>query len=321
MKDLLDKLVKKNIPEAKQGTVASYIPELDKARKDALGLYIIDVEGNEYYSGDWDTKFTIQSISKIVTLMLAILDNGEEYVFSKVGMEPTGDPFNSIKKLETSSRRKPYNPLINAGAIAIASMIKGKDVRDRFQRLLDFFRKISEDETLDVNYKIYCGESETGNRNRAMGYFLKGDGIIEGNVEDALDIYFKQCSIEVTAKTLAKIALFLANNGKLSNGETVITPRIATIVKTLMVTCGMYTECSFKKTSSCSADSKTICQCKILSFSCVILLYSDKTRCSFSSLILTSYCVTRCFRSDHCNVNILWWFDASKMNIETMSKH
>ncbi|AVQ28107.1 MULTISPECIES: glutaminase A [Fusobacterium] len=240
MKDLLDKLVKKNIAETKLGTVASYIPELDKAKKDALGLYIIDVNGNEYCSGDWDTKFTIQSISKIVTLMLAILDNGEEYVFSKVGMEPTGDPFNSIKKLETSSRRKPYNPLINAGAIAIASMIKGKDVRDKFQRLLDFLRKISEDETLDVNYKIYCGESETGNRNRAMGYFLKGEGIIEGDVEDALDIYFKQCSIEVTAKTLAKIALFLANNGKLSSGEIVITPRIATIVKTLMVTCGMY---------------------------------------------------------------------------------
>ena len=240
MKDLLDKLVKKNIAETKLGTVASYIPELDKAKKDALGLYIIDVNGNEYCSGDWDTKFTIQSISKIVTLMLAILDNGAEYVFSKVGMEPTGDPFNSIKKLETSSRRKPYNPLINAGAIAIASMIKGKDVRDKFQRLLDFLRKISEDETLDVNYKIYCGESETGNRNRAMGYFLKGEGIIEGDVEDALDIYFKQCSIEVTAKTLAKIALFLANNGKLSSGEIVITPRIATIVKTLMVTCGMY---------------------------------------------------------------------------------
>ena len=237
---------------------------MDKARKDALGLYIIDVEGNEYYSGDWDTKFTIQSISKIVTLMLAILDNGEEYVFSKVGMEPTGDPFNSIKKLETSSRRKPYNPLINAGAIAIASMIKGKDVRDRFQRLLDFFRKISEDETLDVNYTIYCGESETGNRNRAMGYFLKGDGIIEGNVEDALDIYLAfsvilpkeyiyiacanmyymldeySIAIEYSEKALAIIALFLANNGKLSNGETVITPRIATIVKTLMVTCGMY---------------------------------------------------------------------------------
>ncbi len=104
--------------------------------------------------------------------MLAILDNGEEYVFSKVGMEPTGDPFNSIKKLETSSRKRPYNPMINAGAIAVSSMIKGKDAREKFQRLLDFVRKISEDDTLDVNYKIYCGESETGNRNRAMGYFL-----------------------------------------------------------------------------------------------------------------------------------------------------
>lgn len=240
MNDLLNRLVKKNIPETKLGSVASYIPELDKAKKNALGIYIIDNEGNEYFAGDCETKFTIQSISKIVALMLAILDNGEDYVFSKVGMEPTGDPFNSITKLETSRERKPYNPLINAGAIAVSSMIKGKDARDRFGRLLDFFKKISEDETLDVNYKIYCGESETGNRNRAMGYFLKGEGIIEGNVEDALDIYFKQCSIEVTAKTLAKIGLFLANNGKLSTGEVVITPKIATIVKTLMVTCGMY---------------------------------------------------------------------------------
>ena len=240
MKELLDKLIEKNIPETKLGTVANYIPELDKARKDALGIYIIDNEGNEYFSGDYDIKFTIQSISKIVALMLAILDNGEEYVFSKVGMEPTGDPFNSITKLETSGEKKPYNPLINAGAIAISSMIKGKDARDKFQRLLEFFRKISEDETLDVNYKIYCGESETGNRNRAMGYFLKGDGIIEGNVEDALDVYFKQCSIEITAKTLARMGLFLANNGKLSTGEEVINQRIATIVKTLMVTCGMY---------------------------------------------------------------------------------
>lgn len=240
MKALLDKLIEKNIPETNLGTIASYIPELDKAKKEALGIYIMDNEGNEYFSGDCETKFTIQSISKIVTLMLAILDNGEEYVFSKVGMEPTGDPFNSITKLETSGERKPYNPLINAGAIAISSMIKGKDARDKFQRVLEFFRKISEDETLDVNYKIYCGESETGNRNRAMGYFLKGEGIIEGNVEDALNIYFKQCSIEVTAKTLARIGLFLANNGKLSTGDVVITPRIATIVKTLMVTCGMY---------------------------------------------------------------------------------
>lgn len=240
MNDLLKNLVKKNQVKAKLGEVANYIPELDKAKKDALGICIYDIDGNEYFAGDCEEKFTVQSISKIVTLMLAILDNGEEYVFNKVGMEPTGDPFNSIKKLETSSRKKPYNPLINAGAIAVSSMIKGKDVREKFGRLLEFFRKISEDNTLDVNYKIYCGESETGNRNRAMGYFLKSQGIIEGNVEDALNVYFKQCSIEVTAKTLARIGLFLAKNGKTSTGEQIITPRIATIIKTLMVTCGMY---------------------------------------------------------------------------------
>lgn len=240
MQDLLTKLIKKNVPFTKEGNVANYIPELDKAPKDALGVCIVDNDGNQYCAGDCDTKFTVQSISKIVSLMLAILDYGEEYVFSKVGMEPTGDPFNSIRKLESSSKKKPFNPMINAGAIAVCSMIKGKDAREKFQRLLDFFRLISEDDTLDVNYKIYCGESETGNRNRSMGYFLKGEGIIEGDVEDALTVYFKQCSIEVTAYTIAKIGLFLANNGRLSTGQQVIIPRIATIVKTLMVTCGTY---------------------------------------------------------------------------------
>lgn len=240
MQELLNKLVKKNMVLTKDGRVADYIPELDKAKKDALGVCILDNEGNRYTAGDCEIKFTVQSISKLVTLMLAILDNGEEFVFSKVGMEPSGDPFNSIRKLETSSKKKPYNPMINAGAIAVAAMIKGKDAREKFQRVLDFFKKITEDETLDVNYKIYCGESETGNKNRAMGYFLKNDGIIEGNVEDALEVYFKQCSVEVTAYTLAKLGLFLANNGCTSTGEQILTPRISTIIKTLMITCGTY---------------------------------------------------------------------------------
>ncbi len=240
MQELLNKLVKKNMVLTKDGRVADYIPELDKAKKDALGICILDNEGNTYTAGDCEIKFTVQSISKLVTLMLAILDNGEEFVFSKVGMEPSGDPFNSIRKLETSSKKKPYNPMINAGAIAVAAMIKGKDAREKFQRVLEFFKKITEDETLDVNYKIYCGESETGNKNRAMGYFLKNDGIIEGNVEDALEVYFKQCSIEVTAYTLAKLGLFLANNGCTSTGEQILTPRISTIIKTLMITCGTY---------------------------------------------------------------------------------
>ncbi|WP_143311339.1 glutaminase A [Cetobacterium ceti] len=236
----LNALLEKNRAFTSLGKVANYIPELDKANPNAFGVCIMDLEGNEYCAGECNEKFTIQSISKIVTLMLALLDNGKEYVFSKVGMEPSGDPFNSIRKLETSSRKKPYNPMINAGAIAVSSMIKGDDGRDKFNRLLDFFRKIMEDDSIDVNYKIYIGESETGNRNRSMGYFLKSEGIIKGEVEEALDVYFKQCSIEVTAKNIAKLGLFLARNGVTSTGEQVVPYKIIRIIKTLMFTCGMY---------------------------------------------------------------------------------
>lgn len=240
MQNLLKKFIQENRSFTKLGKVANYIPELDKANPQALGISIIDTNGNLYCAGEYDVKFTIQSISKIVSLMLAILDNGEEYVFSKVGMEPTGDPFNSIRKLETSDMKKPFNPMINAGAIAVTSMIKGKNIEERFNRLLNFFKEISEDESLDINYKIYCGEAETGNRNRAMGYLLKSEGIIEGNVEDALKLYFKQCSLEVTTKNLTQIALFLARNGKNSKGKQIIPIKTAIIVKTLMTTCGMY---------------------------------------------------------------------------------
>lgn len=240
MQKLLNDLIEKHREITKQGKVASYIPELEKANSEDLGIYVLDNDGNEYFAGDYNVKFTVQSISKVVALMLAILDNGEEYVFSKVGMDPSGDPFNSFRKLETSSRRKPYNPMINAGAIVVSSMIKGEDAKHKFNRLLEFFKKITEDTSLELNPKVYLSESETGNKNRAMGYYLKAEGIISGNVEDALEVYFKQCSVDVTAKTIAKLGLFLANEGRLSNGEQVVSERVTRIVKTLMVTCGMY---------------------------------------------------------------------------------
>lgn len=242
MQEFLRNTIKNNISLTEKGNVANYIPELNKAKKNDLGICIINTDGKIFYEGQYKKKFTIQSISKILVLMLAIIDNGENYVFAKVGMEPSGDPFNSIKKLETSTRKKPYNPLINAGAIAVTSMIHGKDNNEKAQRILSFFKKISEDESLDINYKIYCGELETGNRNRALGYFLKSQEIIEGNVEDVLEVYFKQCSIEVTVETLAKIGLFLARNGKNSSGEQIVSSKITRIIKTLMYTCGMYDE-------------------------------------------------------------------------------
>jgi len=232
-------LILENKSKCKCGEVADYIPGLKSANKENFGVCIIDSENKVSHAGDFEKNFTIQSISKPLVLMLAILDNGEDYVFSKIGMEPTGDAFNSIKKLETCVC-KPFNPMINAGAIAVSGMIKGDTPEERFERILNFIRKISENPSLEYDEDIYIGEKTTGNRNRAMAYFMKNGGIIEGNVEEALDIYFKQCSINVTALDLAKIGLFLANDGVLSTGERIISVHIAKLVKSLMVTCGMY---------------------------------------------------------------------------------
>jgi len=172
--------------------------------------------------------------------MLAILDHGAEYVFSKVGTEPTGDHFNSIIRLETATEKKPYNPMINAGAIAVSSMVKGKDKDDKFNRVLDFFKLVTENDTLTYNQEIYEGESRTGHRNRAMAYFMKNQGVIEACVEDGLDVYFKQCSIEVTTEDLAMVGMFLARNGSLSTGEKILSDYECKAIKSLMTTCGMY---------------------------------------------------------------------------------
>lgn len=123
--------------------------------------------------------------------MLVILDNGEEYVFLKVGMELSGDFFNLIRKFEILSRKKFYNFMINVGVIVVVFMIKGKDDREKFLRLLNFVKLIMEDDFLDLNYKIYIGELDIGFRNYFMVYFLKGEGIIEGNVNEVFIVYFK----------------------------------------------------------------------------------------------------------------------------------
>ncbi|MEY8303670.1 glutaminase A [Anaerosalibacter bizertensis] len=241
MKRLLDELVEKNRHLANKGRVADYIPALKKANPEDLGICIIDMKGKTYTSGDYKTKFTIQSISKTISLMLAIMDNGAEEVFKKVGMEPTGDAFNSMYKLETEGVSKPLNPMINAGAIAIASLIKGENSEEKFVRLLNLFRKITCNEKLDLNEEVYISEKRTGHKNRAMAYLLKDMGVLKGDVEEVLDVYFKQCSIEVDCIDIANIGLFLANRGKiLTTGEVVTTDHIARIVKTFMVTCGMY---------------------------------------------------------------------------------
>ncbi|GAA0126854.1 glutaminase A [Clostridium senegalense] len=240
MKRILDNIIEKSRDWTQKGAVADYIPELAKADPNVLGICITTLDGKEYYSGDYDTSFTIQSISKVITLMVAILQNGSEYVFSKVGMEPTELAFNSITNLETSPQKKPLNPMINAGAIAVTSLLNGESPEDKINTILNFTRKICENDTIELNEDVYRSEKATGDRNRALAYYMKGNGIIEGEVEEILDVYFKACSMEVTCRDLARIGAMLANDGVLISGERIISRDICRMIKTIMVTCGMY---------------------------------------------------------------------------------
>ena len=241
MFNLLNTLVEKNKIYVKEGKVASYIPALSKANEDDLGIYVVDSRGKEYYSGDYEKKFTMQSISKIVSLILAIRDNGRYNVFKKVDVEPTGMGFNSIVNLEASDTGKPYNPMINAGAIVTTSLIDGNSQEEKLEKILEFMRAVTNNKHIDVNEEVYLSEKETGNRNRALAYFMKSTGVLEGDVEDILDLYFKQCSIEVSAKDLARFGAVLANDGVIPwTNEKIIPKEVCRIVKTIMVTCGMY---------------------------------------------------------------------------------
>ncbi|WP_125154343.1 glutaminase A [Clostridium rectalis] len=241
MKKLLEKVIENNRNYTEFGEVASYIPELTKANKNALGICVTTLKGEEICAGDCNTKFTIQSISKVITLIIALMDNGKEKTFSKVGVEPTTDAFNSIINLEAKNPNKPLNPMINAGAIATVSLIDGENSDEIFNKILNFTRKLAGNEDIHINENVYRCEKETGDRNRSLAYFMKSTGIITKDVENVLDVYFRQCSMEVTCKDISRIGAVLANNGVIPwTKERVIPEDIARVVKTIMVTCGMY---------------------------------------------------------------------------------
>lgn len=239
-KSYIESLVEKNRIYYKQGKVANYIPELSKMKADQLGVYIVGKNGLEIGIGDYNTIFSIQSISKILTFILAILDRGEEKVFSKIGSEPSGDAFNSIIKLEVSKLKKPYNPMINAGAIGISSMIYGETSTERVEKVLKLARLLANNQDINIMDEIYKSEKETGFRNRGIAYFLKNEGIIEGDVEVALDTYFKQCSIGITTRDLANIAFCLANRGRNIKGDVILPEKVCRYAVSLMTTCGLY---------------------------------------------------------------------------------
>ncbi|MTI81918.1 MAG: glutaminase A [Firmicutes bacterium] len=240
MEEMLQKILDQNRYWIKYGEVPSYIPALAKANPEDLGVSVVNMKGQIVTIGDCSTKFTMQSISKPLALMQAIMDSGPVEVFRKVGMEPTGDPFNSIIKLETLKPSKPLNPMINAGAITTSSLINGSNSTERIERLLELVRTLAGNNEIGINEEIYHSEKETADRNRALGYFMRDIGVLEGNVEDILDTYFRQCAIEVSCSDIANIAVGLANKGNTLDGQEVVPADIVRISNTFMVTCGMY---------------------------------------------------------------------------------
>lgn len=237
----LQQLIETARPTTQQGKVADYIPALASADSGDLAAAIFTKEGEFVSAGNGEKLFTLQSVVKVLTLALAIMDRGIDYVFERVGMEPTGDPFNSIAKLETRVPSKPLNPMINAGALAVTDMLMGDTVEDRLARLIAFIRKLADNPKIGYSKEVSESEFRTAYLNRSLCYFMKQHEIITGEVEETISLYTKMCAVEVNCRDLSRIGAVLANNGKdPMTHEEILPIQIVRIVKTFMVTCGMY---------------------------------------------------------------------------------
>lgn len=224
----------------KNGRLADYIPELAKANPDHFGIALITVDGQIFSAGDFAQNFTLQSTSKPFIYGLALEDIGREKMLSKVGVEPTGEAFNSIIELEKESHR-PYNPMINSGAIAVSCLINGKNFSDRLGKMTRLFEAFC-GHPVSVDENVFESEKKTAHRNRAIAHLLKHFGIIEeDNIDVALDLYFKQCSILVNTIDLAMMAATLAKGGSHPvSHQQILTAETSRDILSLMFTCGMY---------------------------------------------------------------------------------
>ncbi len=236
-RNYLNDLYEAHLPN-QDGQIADYIPELTEARPDWFGICVATTGGQIFEVGNCQQTFTIQSISKAFVYGLALEDHGREYVNCKVSVEPTGEAFNSIVLDEQTNR--PYNPMVNAGAIAVTDLIKGNGSTERLKRILHMFRCYTGRE-LDINVPVFLSERATGNRNRAIAYLMLNFGMIADRIEETLDLYFQQCSILVHASDLAMMAATLANGGvNPVTQERALDEQYVQDVLSVMLTCGMY---------------------------------------------------------------------------------
>lgn len=222
-----------------EGQIADYIPELAEANREHFGIVGVGVKGRLIEVGDTQVPFTIQSISKAFVYGLALEDHGRDGVLDRIGVEPSGEAFNAIVLDEVSNR--PFNPMINSGAIATTALIQGESQVERLHRVMTMLSTYA-GRDLQVDSATFFSERATGDRNRAIAHLMRSSGMLpDGDIEELLELYFQQCSVLVTCRDLATMAATLANGGvNPLTGERAIAQRYVKDVLSLMLSCGMY---------------------------------------------------------------------------------
>ncbi|AXO79367.1 glutaminase [Olleya aquimaris] len=222
-----------------KGVVASYIPELSKQDVNQFGIFIQHMNGENFSVGDAEVPFSIQSISKVLSLSKAIAFENND-IWKRVDVEPSGNPFNHLSLLELENGI-PRNPLINAGAIVIADILCSQ-FKNPKQEFLQYVRAIANDQSIDYNLKVAASEKETGFNNLAAANLLKSFGNLNNDVDVVMDFYFHQCALEMTCSQVAKAFYVFANKGRCVNNKQHISSSQAKRINAIMLTCGFYDE-------------------------------------------------------------------------------
>jgi glutaminase len=217
-----------------------YGPELaTQEERDRFSICLATADGEVYHAGEHQLPFALQSISKVFVYGLALENHGRDYVLQRVGVEPSGDAFNSIVFDERNNR--PYNPMVNAGALAATDLVRGKNNADKLERILGILRCYAGNEGLEMDEDTFEAEMRTADRNRATAYLMRSEGMLAGDVEVTLALYLQQCSVLVTCRDLAVMAATLANGGvnPITGQQALSRDRVRDALS-VMYTCGMY---------------------------------------------------------------------------------
>jgi glutaminase len=240
MQDIIDAIVTEIDAQSDRGAVANYIPALARVDAGQFGLAMVMADGRVYAAGDADTPFSIQSISKVFTLTMAMQRVGED-LWKRVGREPSGSAFNSIVQLENEAGI-PRNPLINAGAIVVSDIVMGSTTpRAAIDDILGFVRDLAGDDSIEIDREVAESEAGTGFRNVALANYMRSFGNMAHRVDDALQVYFNQCAIAMSCRQLALAGRYLMQDGvHPARAGTVVSPIQARRINALMLTCGHY---------------------------------------------------------------------------------